>query len=124
MSFSKKLEIVPKETKLEVLRRKFGEQYDLMKQYERFQRCNQDEHMRRNVNIGVCPVCGKQIEEWEKMNLHHMAYDCNCIYSKVNCENCEKQNKEKFEECRSKLVYMHEKCHSSIHGFDLEEKGE
>ena len=66
MAYCKKLELVPKETKAEVLRRHFGEQYDLMKKYDRFQECNEDEFMKAEVNIGICPVCGKQIEEYEK----------------------------------------------------------
>lgn len=121
MGWNKELNLLPKEKKLEVLRRTFGEQYDLMKQYESFQRCNEDEFMRSKIELGVCPVCGKQILESEPVALHHKDYNWHCIYKQRNCERCYKTHPTDCMECMSRLVYLHSKCHSSIHGYDRKE---
>lgn len=111
--------LLPKETKTEVLTRKFGEVYKNVEAVKRFHRCNENEYMRNQVNNNVCPVCNREIKDDDEKQLHHTTYDRQCIYNSANrCELCAKNHPEEFERCKALLIYLHKECHYSIHGYD------
>lgn len=126
MFYSKNQNLIPKKTKLEVLREKYGNSYDDMKKYENFHKCNKNDFIKKEIEVSICDVCGKRIKEDDKKALHHKDYDNKCFYmTKPKCDDCKKNHPEYFEECKKRLTYLHSKCHASIHGKEYEddEKG-
>lgn len=69
---------------------------------------------------GICPICKLDIIKSDGV-IHHIDYNMICTYDKVvrkpdtkqkiaNCEKCSKT-----EDCFSKVVLLHKKCHMLLH---------
>jgi len=88
------------------------------------------DYIRKEQN-NICSFC-HEIMDGEKVSLHHTTYDYTCLKNMnsidiedgtknslvPDCESCFKNNRKKFDDCISKIDYVHQSCHSTIHGIE------
>ena len=109
------MNLIPKTTKAEIMRREFGMTWLEYRKYENFFNCHKEWEMRKAINNSICPFCGEAIKENEKQ-IHHKTYEHKCFSGALfpPCSDCKKRYPEKFNECSKLLTNVCRKCHEEI----------
>lgn len=109
------MNLIPKTTKAEIMKREFGKMWLEYRRYENFFNCHKEWEIRKAVNNTICPFCGETIKEDERQ-IHHTTYEHKCFSGFIfpKCKECKIKHPERFNECVKLLVNVHEKCHKDI----------